>query len=123
MQRRRTGKEDLPAWTRKAIEINWQQVLEDVEASNAYMKNTMKKNTDFLRHVVSEKEEELLRSRVFVSTASSQWKTSCGGKHQFMVTRRRNNWHEWVVVWSMRDAMCLVEAEPLADVANWNHSN
>ena len=51
----------MPAWTRKAIEKIWQQVLEDVEATNANTKSIMWKNTDFLRHVVNEKEEERLR--------------------------------------------------------------
>ena len=51
----------MPAWTRKAIEIIWQQVLEDVEANSANTKSIMWKNTDFLRHVVSENEEERLR--------------------------------------------------------------
>ena len=41
-------KEDMPVWTRKAIGRIWQQVLEDVEASNVYTKSIIWKSPDFL---------------------------------------------------------------------------
>ena len=49
-------KEDMPAWTRRVTARIWQDVLEDVEANNAFTKGIMWRSTDFLRHVVSEKE-------------------------------------------------------------------
>ena len=49
-------KEDMPAWTGKVNAIIWQEVLEDVEANNAYTKIIIWRCTNFLRHVVSEKE-------------------------------------------------------------------
>ena len=49
-------KEEMPVLTREAIVRTWQQVLEDVQASNVYTKNLMWRSTDVLRQVVSEKE-------------------------------------------------------------------
>ena len=49
-------KEDMSSWTRKVIERNWQQVLADVEASNAHTKSIMWTSTCSQRHAVSENE-------------------------------------------------------------------
>ena len=48
--------EDLPLWTRISIGRIWEEVLEAVEAGNAYTKSFLWKSTEFLRHVVTEKE-------------------------------------------------------------------
>ena len=46
----------MPRWTKKAKGEIWQQLLADVEASNALTKSIVWRSSDFLRHVVREKE-------------------------------------------------------------------
>ena len=54
---------DMPAWRREAIGKMWQDVLEDVEGSNAYTKSLMWSNTYLLKDVVREKRRKRSHSR------------------------------------------------------------
>ena len=95
--------EDMPQWTRKVIGNNGNQVLEDVEACNVFTKKIMWKGTDFLRHVVEERQKEpspaefvCEHCKLFLVEDFLWWVSTNHGE------RRKNNQYEWLVVWSVR---------------------
>ena len=111
MKNGRWTNKNLPAWTKKALINIWQQLSEDHEARNDFMRPIMWTTAYFLRHVVGEtKRKARSRPHMCASTArGSVSKISCGGSRP--TAKEEQTQYEWLVVFCVWNARRMADAE------------